>query len=162
NAYPGCYTRRMLWEMMRIHTATKSEPAEKMHGALELIRFLQAGRPKKKDAALALLGPELEELLENRDPRVLYHDHLATFNAPVSFHEFTAHAKRFGFRFVAEAEPFLMETRGFPTEVAGLLNGLAAKDVLLKEQYIDFLLLRRFRQTLLSPDGGCPREDPDP
>src|SRR5262249_43568523 len=143
------------------HAAGKEEPAAKIAGALELTRFLKAGRPKKADAALALLGPELDDILEDRDPRVLYHDDLGEFTAPVYFHEFTAQAKRFGFRFVAEAEPYLMETRGFPSDIAGILNGLAEKDVLLKEQYIDFLLLRRFRQTLLAPDGGSPRADPD-
>ena len=163
NTYPGCYIRRMVWEMMRLHVGSIDTPAGKMTGALELVRFLAAGRPQKKaDAALALLSPELEDILEDRDPRVLYHDDLGAVNDPVYFHEFAAHAKHFGLRFVAEAEPFLMETRGFPKEVASILNGLAARDVLLKEQYIDFLLLRRFRQTLLSPDGGTPREDPDP
>lgn len=163
NAYPGCYIRRMIWEMMQLHTAASDAPTAKISGAIELARFLAAGKqPKKTDAALALLGPELEDILEDRDPRVLYHDDLGAVNEPVYFHEFMAHARRFGFRFVAEAEPHLMETRGFPTEVAGILNGLAAKDVLLKEQYIDFLHLRRFRQTLLSLDGGTPREDPDP
>ncbi|HEV3435738.1 MAG TPA: class I SAM-dependent methyltransferase, partial [Gemmata sp.] len=162
NAYPGCYIRRMLWEMLRFHTAEKTDPSAKMQGAIELTRFLTAGRPKKLDAALALLGPELNEILENRDPRVLYHDDLGEVNDPVYFHEFAAHAGRFGLRFVAEVEQFLMETRGFPSDVARKLNGLAAKDVLLKEQYIDFLQLRRFRHTLLSPDGGSPREDPDP
>jgi SAM-dependent methyltransferase len=162
NAYPGCYTRRMLWEMMRLHTVNTTDPAAKMQGAIELIRFLQAGRPKKADAGLALLAPELKALLEERNPRVLYHDDLGAVNDPVYFHEFAAHAKRFGLRFVAEAEQYMMETRGFPPDVAGILNGLAAKDVLLKEQYLDYLFLRRFRQTLLSPDGMLPREDPDP
>jgi hypothetical protein len=162
NAYPGCYVRRMLWEMLRFHTAEISDPAAKIKGAIELTKFLSAGCPKKKDAPLALLAPELNEILENRDPRVLYHDELGEVNEPVYFHEFMAHAGRHGLHFVAEAEQYQMETRGFPREVAGVLNGLAANDVLRKEQYIDFLLLRRFRHTLLARDGNPPREDPDP
>ncbi|HEV3384471.1 MAG TPA: methyltransferase regulatory domain-containing protein, partial [Gemmata sp.] len=162
NAYPGCYIRRMLWEMLRMHTAGITDPMEKMRSAIELVKFLIAGGPKKPDAPLALLAPELKEILENRDPRVLYHDDLGEFNDPIYFQEFAAHAGRFGLRFVAEAEQFMMETRGFPREVAGVLNGFAVNDVVLKEQYIDFLLLRRFRHTLLTPDAESPREDPDP
>jgi hypothetical protein len=162
NAYPGCYIRRMLWEMLRMHVEGITDPSAKIKGALELVQFLKVGLPKKKDAPLALLVPELDELLENRDPRVLYHDDLGEVNDPVYFRDFVAHAGRHGLRFVAEAEQFQMETRGFPREVAGILNGLAASDVLKKEQYIDFLLLRRFRHTMLTNDGALPREDPDP
>ena len=66
-----------------------------------------------------------------------------------------------GLRYVAEAEPNAMEARAFPPPVAGVLNGLAARDPLLKEQYLDFLRLRRFRQTLLSIDGPTPSTEPD-
>src|ERR1700722_18832368 len=121
NAYPGCYIRRMLWEMLRTHVEGITDPSAKIKGALELVQFLKVGLPKKKDAPLALLVPELDQLLENRDPRVLYHDDLGEVNDPVYFRDFMAHAGRHGLRFVAEAEQFQMETRGFPREVAGIL-----------------------------------------
>ena len=95
NCYPGCYIRRMVWEMMRLHSAAMDVPTAKISRALELARFLAAGKsPKKADSALALLGTELEDILEDRDPRVLYHDDLGAVNDPVYFHEFAAHARR--------------------------------------------------------------------
>jgi hypothetical protein len=45
--------------------------------------------------------------------------------------------------------------------VADVLAALAERDPLFKEQYLDFLRLRRFRQTLLSTDGRAPRKEPD-
>jgi hypothetical protein len=54
-----------------------------------------------------------------------------------------------------------MTTAAYPPPVAAVLDGLAGRDPLLKEQYIDFIQLRRFRQTLLVPDGRAPRKDPD-
>jgi SAM-dependent methyltransferase len=164
NTYPGCYVRRMVWEILRYHTAGVVDPAAKVPQALAMARFLRAGRPGNQpaDAALALLDPELKEIIEARDAGVLYHDDLGEVNEPVYFHEFAAHAGRFGLRFVAEAEQHLMETRGFAPDVDGLLNGMASQDVLRKEQYIDFLRLRRFRQTLLCPDGAIPYAGPDP
>src|SRR5579872_2626732 len=102
----------MLWEMLKMHTAGKSDPTAKIQGAIELAKFLTAGRPKKQDAPLALLAPELSELLENRDPRVLYHDDLGEVNDPSYFQDFITHATQFGLRFIAESEQYLMETRG--------------------------------------------------
>ena len=63
---------------------------------------------------------------------------------------------------MAEAEPSGMEPRAFPPEVAGVLQGLAGQDVLLKEQYLDFLRLRRFRQTLLARDSRAPLAESEP
>jgi methyltransferase-like protein len=162
NTYPGCYIRRMVWEILRYHTEEFADPAEKIRQARELMKFLAAGQPTERGAIPALYSHELDGLLNDHDPRVLFHDDLGTVNDPVYFHEFVAHARAFGLRFVAEAEPNAMESRAFPPAVADVLNGLAARDPLHKEQYLDYLRLRRFRQTLLSPDGGAPREDPDP
>jgi SAM-dependent methyltransferase len=162
NTYPGCYIRRMVWEMLKFHTASIAEPAAKIEQALELVKFLAAGRSTRDDAGMGLLGPELDGLLNKTHPHVLYHDDLGAVNDPVYFHEFVAHAGRHGLRFVAESEAHTMETRGFPEQIAGVLGGLAEKDVLLKEQYLDFLRLRRFRETLLSPDPRPPRATPDP
>ena len=164
NTYPGCYVRRMVWEVLKHHTAGTTVPADKMQQSLEFARLLQAGLPagKSSNAALALLEPELKEITQQRDPRVLYHDDLSEVNDPVYFHQFAAHAGCFGLRFAAEAEPHWMETRSFPPEVAAHLDSLAAFNVVEKEQYIDFLRLRRFRQTLLCLDTASPRIQPDP
>lgn len=162
NTYPGCYVRRMVWEMLRFHTADVADPGEKVRQAVEMARLLIAGRrpATAEDAAAALLDPELNRIVQDEDPRVLYHDDLGEVNDPVYFHQFAAHAGRAGLRFVAEAEPQLMETRGFPPTVAGVLAGLASRDVLRKEQYLDFLLVRRFRMSLLARDGAAPAADP--
>jgi len=163
NIYPGCYVRRMLWEMMRFHTADTADPVAKMSEAVEFAKFLAAGgQGAKTDSAVALMAHELESVIGGRDPRVLYHDDLGTFNDPVYVREFVAHAGRFGLRFVGEAEPFTMETRAFKPEIAKVLDGLAETDVVRKEQYIDFLRLRRFRETLVSPDGQRPLAEPLP
>src|SRR5262249_5125316 len=130
--------------------------------AREMIKFLAAGQPKQPGPVPAMYASELDNLLNDHDPRVLYHDDLGTVNDPVYFHEFAAHAKRFGLRFVAEAEQNSMEARAFVPAVASALDGLADRDPLLKEQYLDFLRLRRFRQTLLSTDGRTPQKEPTP
>jgi SAM-dependent methyltransferase len=162
NVFPGCHVRRMLWEMMKFHTAGIEEPAEKMQRAIEVAKFLYAGRTSLKKTGFSLLEAELADAIQTRDPRVVYHDDLAELNEPVYFHELMTHAGGFGLRFVAEAEPSAMETSQFPPEVVRVLNGLAKRGAVWREQYLDFLNLRRFRMTLLSRDGGQPRGRPDP
>jgi SAM-dependent methyltransferase len=161
NTYPGCYIRRMVWEILRYHTEATPDPAGQIREARQLLRFLAAGQQAGRGPGPALFAHEIDGLLNDHDPRVLYHDDLGAVNDPVYFHEFVAHAGRFGLRFVAEAEPSAMESRAFPAEVAGVLDGLGDRDPVVREQYLDFLRLRRFRQTLLATDGGSPRKTPD-
>lgn len=161
NTYPGCYLRRMVWEILRHHTEAVAEPAAKIREAVEMVKFLIAGQTADVPPARTAYRHELDHLLNNRDPSVLYHDELAAVNDPVYFHEFVAHAGRFGLRFVAEAETHSMEPQALPAAAAAL-NELAARDVLLKEQYLDYLRLRRFRGTLLARDGRPPQHRPDP
>ncbi|HJZ90360.1 MAG TPA: class I SAM-dependent methyltransferase [Gemmataceae bacterium] len=161
NVYPGCFLRRMVWEMMRHHTAGFDDPRQKTEQAIEFVNFLAAGQPAKPDPGLAAFAKELNDIKE-RNTGLLYHDDLCETNEPVYFHQFAAHAGRFGLRFVAEADPMVMATRAMPPPVAHVLDGMAEQDVLDKEQYLDFLRLRRFRQTLVSTDGRAPRKEPDP
>ena len=162
NTYPGCYIRRMVWEMLRFHTKDIVEPPEKIGQAREMLKFLAAAQPSNPGPIPAMYKHELDGLLNDHHPLVLYHDDLGDVNEPLYFHEFAAHAERFKLRFVAEAEPSAMESRACPPAVAALLDGLADRDVILKEQYLDFLRLRRFRQTLLATDGRAPQKQPDP
>src|SRR5262249_19826753 len=59
-------------------------------------------------------------------------------------------AARHGLQFLAEADFYEMSDRLFPTAVAEALRELP--DLVLREQYFDFLKCRRFRQTLLVRD----------
>ncbi len=161
NVYPGCYIRRMIWEILRQHTEGFPEPEKKIQQARELIKFLLCGQPEGKDPLRSMYRHELDQLLNHHDSSVLYHDDLATVNDPVYFHEFMAQAARHQLRFVSESEQNSMEPRAFSAEVANVLISMAEKDVLHKEQYLDYLRIRRFRQTLLSPDGQKPRARPD-
>ena len=68
----------------------------------------------------------------------LFHDDLAEVNDPVWFRDFAAHAARHGMQYLGEADSHKTFSREMPQG-----------DVTEWEQYVDFLALRRFRQTLL-------------
>src|SRR5262249_43905300 len=147
NTLPGCHIRRMLWEMLRFHVRDIKVPEDKIQQASALLQFLAQGTVGK-GAYPDLLREEAKRLADKTDRAVLYHDDLSDINDPVTITDFVARARKFGLEFLAEAEYFEMTEDVSPSAV-GLLRGLAARDVILKEQYLDFLKARRFRQTLL-------------
>jgi SAM-dependent methyltransferase len=148
NVYPGCYIRRMVWEMLRFHTDEIESPAARIGEAQALARLLAEGRTVQ-DPYTALMKTELERFTA-RDAGFLFHDDLAEVNEPVYFHEFVAHAGRHRLQFLCEAELVAMAYSGLTLEAKRVLDAL---DPLAREQYLDFAKCRRFRQTLLCHEG---------
>lgn len=144
NVYPGCYTRRMLWEMLRFHTDHLEDPRARINEAQALARMLRGGRRREDDQA-TLLALEAGLLLE-RAPAFLFHDDLSDVNEPVYFHQFIEHAAEHDLQYLGEAELKMMGYGGLTQEAARVLESM---EPLAREQYMDFLRCRRFRQTLL-------------
>jgi len=144
NCYPGCYVRRMAWEMLRFHTEHLAEPQARIAEARALVELL-AGARSRRDVFGTMFDEELQRLGQ-RDAGHLFHDDLAAVNEPVYFHEFVDHADRHGLQFLGEAELNAMSDAGL---TAPARHALAALDTLTREQYLDFIRCRRFRQTLL-------------
>jgi Predicted methyltransferase regulatory domain/PKMT, C-terminal winged helix domain len=93
----------------------------------------------------AALRAELRAIAERSDSE-LFHDDLAVPNDPVYVGDFIAHAGRFGLRYLAEAELHTMSGAGISADARTFLSSQNPAD---REQYLDFLRLRRFRQSLL-------------
>jgi SAM-dependent methyltransferase len=163
NTYPGCHLRRMVWDALRQHTAATADPRQKIREATDLLKLLLAGLPADgREPPVEALAHEIDTLLRERTPGGMFHDDLGAVNDPVYFREFADHAGRHGLRFVAESGHVGMQTGAYPAAVAGVLNGMAERDVLAREQFTDHLRVRRFRQTLLAKDGRPPLAHPDP
>lgn len=145
NALPGGRMSEALRDMLVFHTAPLDKPGERTEQARELLRLLIAGWSEGHEFG-AIMRRHAERLLERSD-ETLFHDELAAVNEPVYFREFAAHAARHGLQYLAEADFFEMQTGVLPDEVAGEL--LAVEDPIRREQYLDFLKGRMFRQTLL-------------
>ena len=155
NALPGSHMRQALREMLRFHTAAERDPHTRVARARELLRLLLAEWPAEQP-----LRRPAEELLARADASVL-HDDLADVNDPVYFHEFAAHAAMHGLQYLAEADFFEMQIGVLSGAVADALQQLS--DVVRREQYLDFVKGRMFRQTLLcradEPVDRQPRAD---
>jgi methyltransferase-like protein/2-polyprenyl-3-methyl-5-hydroxy-6-metoxy-1,4-benzoquinol methylase len=147
NTYPGGHIRQMVREMMRFHTRRLSDPTQRIAQARALLRFLTEAQPES-EAYGAFLQEELKRVTAHKDG-YLYHDDLAEINTPVYFYQFVERAAQHGLQYLAEADFFEMQDHMFPAQMAETLRQMASRQVILKEQYADFLKCRKFRQTLL-------------
>jgi SAM-dependent methyltransferase len=147
NTYPGCHLRQAVWQVLKFHVHGVDDPTERVAQARALARFL-ADCPQVDGVDGAALASEMRAVLDH-SPGLLFHDDLASINVPVYFHQFVAHAHRHALQFLAEANLHEMQTRAYPPAVDAQLQALADGSVVQREQYLDFVANRRFRQTLL-------------
>jgi hypothetical protein len=147
NALPGGRLRQALRDMLVFHTAELADPRERVVQARALLRFLRDGAPGEHGLG-ALMRGQAERVLARSDATLL-HDELAEVNDAVYFHEFAAHAARHGLQYLAEADFFEMQIGAASEPAAQALMGI--EDPVRREQYLDFLKARMFRQTLLCP-----------
>lgn len=147
NAFPGCHLRLMMRGMMTYHTENVESPLDKINQSLALLEFLKEAAFDKNIYA-KILENELEKTAE-RSGEVIIHDDLGTFNQPFYFHEFISAAEKYDLQFLSEAEYFHEKYTSFNREAVELLNQFGDDEIVRREQYLDFLKNRRFRQTLL-------------
>jgi hypothetical protein len=145
NVLPGGRVSGALRDMLVFHTAGLDDPAEKVQQARALLRLLIGGWSDEHEFG-AIMRRQSERLLERSD-ETLFHDELAAVNEPVYFHEFMSHAAGCGLQYLAEADFFEMQTGVLPEPLSEEL--LRVEDVIRREQYLDFVKGRMFRQTLL-------------
>jgi methyltransferase-like protein len=161
NALPGCHMRRMLWDMLKFHSAFIEDPVERVERAREFLDLLKSGLPENSLYATTMTG-EIDDLSDRLDPNVLFHDDLAEINDPCTLDQFVRHASEHDLTFVAEANYHEMSPRTAHERIRPLLEQMARDDLVAKEQYLDFFTGRRFRQTLLCRRDAAPNPSLDP
>jgi hypothetical protein len=136
----------MLREMMLFHVRGFPDVPTRVQQAAALVQFLSEfqGDP---DPVRQVMRAELARYASG-DAAVLRHDDLADVNDPVWFHEFVAHARAHDLAFLSEADWYSSSDADLAPATREALRRLGP-DRILREQYLDFLRCRRFRQTLL-------------
>ena len=145
NVLPGGRVSGALRDMLMFHTVGLDDPRERIEQARALLGLLLGGWSDEHEFG-AIMRRQCERLLERSD-ETLFHDELAAVNEPVYFHAFVSHAARCGLQYLAEADFFEMQTGVLPEPLSDEL--LSVDDVIRREQYLDFIKGRMFRQTLL-------------
>ena len=152
NAHPGGYFARALREAAQWHARGVEAPLERAERAHELFALLERARTTAGSGAYAGAGARALADLAEDSPPVLHHDILAEHWDPVWFNEFAAHAERHGLSYLSEA--WVSAPR--PPGVEEMLAALGAQTRVEREQYVDILLGRRFRASLLTRARGGP------
>jgi 2-polyprenyl-3-methyl-5-hydroxy-6-metoxy-1,4-benzoquinol methylase len=145
NAFPGCYSRLMVREMMLFHNRDFHDPQQQAREAAALLKLLAQARAEP-EIYTKVLQDEFARVA-NRSKELLYHDELGEVFQPVYFYQFMEHAHCHELQFLGEADFFEMDTGGFTPQAKEVLDKIS--DIILREQYLDFMRGRAFRKTLL-------------
>ncbi|MEA3208191.1 MAG: hypothetical protein QOE70_1248 [Chthoniobacter sp.] len=149
NAQPGSQLRFLFREAMRFHVQRFTEPQQRIDQARSLIKLIVESAPANslyRAAAEAVL----DRILRTRDSTI-FHEDLSEFNEPLYFRDFIAAAAAHDLQFLAEADVSEMNDAFLPPPARERLAGL--RNLVDKEQYLDILRDRGFRQTLLCRSG---------
>jgi methyltransferase-like protein/ubiquinone/menaquinone biosynthesis C-methylase UbiE len=158
NAFPGAYHRQMMRDIFLFHTRGTAEPLEKVGGAISYLAFL-CEHSVEKEIYKPILEHELKRHLKHQASDI-YHDDLADFNQPFYFYQFASLLDKAGLQFLGEAELYAMGTQDLSSEARQFIENFG--DVVEREQYLDFLRGRVFRQTLFCHREAKLNRNPEP
>jgi len=147
NVLPGCRLRQAAWEVLHCEVDHIENADARLAAARELAGLFAGGGAATHESDQALRA-EFRAIAQHSDSEIA-HDDLAVPNDPVFFRTFVAHAARHGLRYLAEADVQGTDLTGISDAAKARLSRL---DPLGREQFLDFLRLRRFRQSLLVRD----------
>ncbi len=151
NTYPGWHFRGLAREMMCYHARRFEQPADRAREARTLLQFMTKSALAVEPVYSNLLKQELDYVTARSDAYLL-HDHLEVVNEPIYFHDLIERAGSRGLEFVSEVQSTLVPRESLPSEVANGLRELSRDDIEL-EQFMDFVINRRFRQSVFCRSG---------
>jgi SAM-dependent methyltransferase len=158
NAMPGHRTRQTLRELLAFALRGVDDPAERMAAGRALLDDASVVWPHGEGLETTL-GGQARMLLGQGDA-LFFHDTLSSINKALYFREFAAEAAEHGLQFLSEAEFTEMQTAALPERLRQRLEGI--DDVVEREQLVDFLKQRMFRQTLLCHADVAVDHEPRP
>jgi methyltransferase-like protein/SAM-dependent methyltransferase len=153
NTLPGWHMRGMIRDMMCYHAKQFARPEVRLRQARALLKFLADSVPGEKNPYGIYLKNELELLQKMRDSYI-YHEHLEKENNPVYFYQFIERAEAAGLQYLGESAfgAMALAAHDLPANVMATLQQVSPH-LIHREQYMDFVRNRMFRQTLLCHKG---------
>ncbi len=146
NAYPGNHFRDLARGIMQFHIRQFDDPETQISQARSVLQFIAGSQP---DPGLYRLVIE-KQLARVNDyiDQGFYHDDLSQQNQPFYFYQFIEHAEAHGLQYLGEAEYGDMREESYLQKTEAMLRQLSG-NLIAKEQYLDLLRNRAFRQTLI-------------
>ncbi len=159
NALPGWHMVRMLRDMMLFHTQGAQTPQAKASDARDILRKIAAITAPRGTPYSAFLQAEQDEI-KNKPDAYLLHDHLEENNHAFYLHEFVKLANEHGLAYIADTDLTTQGKVNPPQEILPILA--TTQDRVRQEQYMDFILSRRFRSALVCRKDAPLRTDIPP
>lgn len=150
NALPGCRLRDLARDVMLYATRDVHDPQERVRVARASLKaFAEASDGQTFHGAA--LRQRLEQLTDTPD-NVLYHDDLNPGARAFALHEVLGAAERHGLQFLAEASfPNMYGAAKGPAQA--MLADIPVEEAARREQTLDLLIGRAFRETLFCRAG---------
>ncbi len=140
---PGSLMTGVMREIMLYHLHQIEHPQDRLESSLDFLNFLANESPESSgfSGAFSRMAKSQAD-----DPQNFYHEHLNIESVAFYFHEFAHAAGVHGLQYLAESSRPEIPFDFSPT----LKHELAqVPDIVRREQYLDFLLNKGARQTML-------------
>ncbi|MBI4907386.1 MAG: methyltransferase regulatory domain-containing protein [Acidobacteria bacterium] len=160
NTNPGWRLRSLMRDGLRFLTPADGSPAERVAQVRTNMGQLADSFLDAEGMYAQAFRDEWTKLNQEQDYYFL-HEYLADFCDPLYFEEFVKHAAGHGLRFLAESR-YWTNAHAQPQAVRADLERVGGDDLLRREQYLDWMAGRYFRQTLLIHAERNPPGELDP
>ena len=157
NVMPGWHSRAMLRDMLLQHTTAGASASQRLAQAHEFLAVAQEAYSQRQDPEGEMMLREIA-YLRQASPSYFYHEYLEERNEALTFPEFMTRAENCGLAYLGDTELH-------HAHLPDALGKLAANWVqqlesrVVREQYLDFLSLRRFRRALLCRPQDKPSDE---
>lgn len=146
NVLPGWQLRRIVRDIFQFDDDAGRSIPDRVARGRWLLEQLAKGSNRKSPYG-QLLRQETAQLSAQSDSYIMG-EFLVDENSPCYFHEFAARARAAGLEFLSETNLPSSIPEHVNPHLDHLLRAMSGPDVLMFEQYFDFLQGRQFRQTL--------------
>lgn len=143
NAMPGGLLRQYARDLMLFHTKSFTDPEQIVREARGVVNFVNAAISDNNVAEAVLDAKTIAEFEDS----FLFHDLLVPEMEAYYLSTFVQRVGAAGLQYVGDANPKLMLLPELPEAVTAQLESIS--DRIAREQYLDFILCRRFRTSIL-------------
>jgi SAM-dependent methyltransferase len=154
--YPGCHQREMVRNLMLFHTARLPLTSDAVTEGQEFAKFVREHQTSG-EAYGSALQQELARM-QAHGVGYAFHDDFAEHNSPVYFGELVERVRAHELDFFAESLFSFFDDARLAADVLGVIERLSGDDLVTREQYLDFLRGRAFRQSLFCHAGARPQQ----
>jgi SAM-dependent methyltransferase len=147
NTYPGWKAKEIVRDAMMLRGGDRGTPEEKLSYARGMIDFLN--EVSQPDSILAKALADFDAIRVGSKDYYLLHEYLEMFNAPCYFLDFGKRCDPHFLSYLADASPPIMFALNYGNKVSQPLLEECGHSQVLVEQYLDFVVNRTFRQSLL-------------